>query len=175
MNKDETLRAVAERCEFDIGAFGIWAEYLDDERYRETLSSEFTMLTPGIALKMDQTRPSRDTYDFENADRIIDFGQKHGMKVRGHVLVWHQQLPTWFDPEDYTDDEVRNLLRDHIQMTVDRYEGRMCAWDVVNEAIGDDAARFVKHRVVRGTRRAVHRPCVSVGTRDGSERGPLLQ
>jgi endo-1,4-beta-xylanase len=57
------------------------------------------------------------------------------MKVTGHVLVWHQQLPDyvkWLSARD-----LRQALREHIRQVVGRYKGKVQAWDVVNEAIDD--------------------------------------
>jgi GH35 family endo-1,4-beta-xylanase len=34
-----------------------------------------------------------DKYNFENADRFVEFGEKNGMFIVGHTLVWHSQTP----------------------------------------------------------------------------------
>jgi endo-1,4-beta-xylanase len=59
------------------------------------------------------------------------------MKIRGHTLVWHNQLPGWLTGGNFTRDEVTQILRDHILTLAGRYRGRVWAWDVVNEAISD--------------------------------------
>lgn len=40
-------------------------------------------------------RPGADGYDFGPADALIAFGEKHGMSIAGHTLVWHSQTPNW--------------------------------------------------------------------------------
>jgi endo-1,4-beta-xylanase len=58
------------------------------------------------------------------------------MEVRGHTLVWAQDAytPRWVleitDPA-----ELRAVLEEHITATIDRYEGRVRRWDVVNEPL----------------------------------------
>jgi endo-1,4-beta-xylanase len=59
------------------------------------------------------------------------------MAIRGHTLVWHNQLPGWLTGGTFTRDEVIAILRDHIMTVVGRYRGKILAWDVVNEAIDD--------------------------------------
>ncbi len=98
------------------------------------------MLTPENAMKFEPLRPSRERYDFDHADALVDFAEKHAMQVRGHTLVWHQQLPSWLTERDWTRDELIEILREHITTVVGRYRGRVAAWDVVNEAVADDGS-----------------------------------
>ena len=58
----------------------------DDELYRQTLRSEFEVLTPEDAMKFDALRPSRDLYNFQGADAIVNFAEANDMQVRGHTL-----------------------------------------------------------------------------------------
>src|SRR5436189_197000 len=75
--------------------------------------------------------------DHVEADALVAFAQANGMAVRGHTLVWHNQLPGWLTGGTFTRDEVIAILRDHIMTVVGRYRGKILAWDVVNEAIDD--------------------------------------
>jgi endo-1,4-beta-xylanase len=110
----------------------------DDELYRQTLRSEFEVLTPEDAMKLDALRPSRDLYDFHDADAIVNFAEANDMQVRGHTLVWHVARPNWLEEEIFSRDELIAILREHITMVVEHYRGRVAAWDVVNEAVDDD-------------------------------------
>ena len=110
----------------------------DDELYRQTLRSEFEVLTPEDAMKMDAVRPSRELYDFHDADAIVNFAEASDMQVRGHTLVWHEALPDWLEEGNFSRDELRAILREHITTVVEHYRGRVVAWDVVNEAVNDD-------------------------------------
>jgi endo-1,4-beta-xylanase len=68
----------------------------------------------------------------------VAFAEKHGMKVRGHTLVWHLALPKWVDETKLSHEELTAALRDHIRTEMTHFRGRLCAWDVVNEALEDD-------------------------------------
>jgi endo-1,4-beta-xylanase len=58
--------------------------------------------------------------------------------VRGHTLVWHNQLPAWLTQGSFSNAELRDLLRQHVSQVVRRYRGRISEWDVVNEAFNED-------------------------------------
>ncbi len=142
MATDKTVRELAEEQGVTIGAGGLSARsfrtYPDDPDLGQTVAREFTAVTPGNALKMGPLRPDRKTYDFEDADVIVNFGVANDLTVRGHTLVWHKQTPGWFYPWEYTDDQIVDFLRDHIHTVAGRYRDKVDAWDVVNEAVADD-------------------------------------
>jgi endo-1,4-beta-xylanase len=106
------------------------------------VTREFDSTTPENLLKWEKVHPGPDRYDFGPADRFVELGRSHGMFVVGHVLVWHQQTPTWV----FTGEGGKKLdratalarLRDHIATVVGRYKGRIGGWDVVNEALDED-------------------------------------
>jgi endo-1,4-beta-xylanase len=113
--------------------------FTTDEAYREVLAADFDSVTPENHLKWEMVHPERGRYDFERADEIIAFAEEHDQVVRGHTLVWHSQNPAWLEAGDFSADELREILRDHIQTVVGRYRGRIEQWDVANEVFDDDA------------------------------------
>jgi len=133
------LRTLAEENGILIGS-AVTASYLTEAPYAQTLSREFDILTTENALKFEPVHPSRDQYTFGDADAIVSFAEANGMKVRGHTLVWHQQLPGWITQGTFTREEWKTILHDHITTVVSRYKRRIYAWDVVNEAIDDDGS-----------------------------------
>jgi endo-1,4-beta-xylanase len=140
MSSEKTLRQLAQQRGIEFGA-SLWAEALrEDSNYWNTARREFTSVTTSSALKMGPLRPERKTYDFTNADAIVDFGNKYDMSVRGHTLVWHTQKPDWYQEWDYSGDQVEQFLRDHIHTVAGRYRGRVDTWDVVNEAVHEDGS-----------------------------------
>ncbi len=91
-------------------------------------------------MKFDAIHPARDRYSFTDADAIVNFAIANGMAVRGHTLVWHNALPNWLTDGNFTRDELETILRDHIMTVVGHFRGRVFAWDVINEALGDDGS-----------------------------------
>ncbi|SFL44123.1 endo-1,4-beta-xylanase [Halogranum rubrum] len=138
MPSDKSLRQTADERGFNFGVAVDPDALRNDVSYRARVRDEFNTLTPENALKMGPLRPSPETYDFGDADAIVNFARANDMDVRGHTLVWHNQTPTWFQPWDYTDDQLERFLREHIQTVVGRYRRTVDVWDVVNEAVADD-------------------------------------
>jgi endo-1,4-beta-xylanase len=81
--------------------------------------------------------PQRDLFDFTDADRIISFAKLHGMKVRGHTLVWTRQNPPWLVNNKFSEAELLAILHEHISKVMGHYRGQIFAWDVVNEAVDE--------------------------------------
>lgn len=108
--------------------------------YRHRVAEQFNVLTPENAMKHASVHPERDRYTFERADSLVAFAERNGMAVRGHTLVWHQQLASWVESGSWTAAQADTLLREHIATVAGRYRGRLVAWDVVNEAIDDDGS-----------------------------------
>ncbi|MFC6906620.1 endo-1,4-beta-xylanase [Halalkalicoccus tibetensis] len=138
MSTHSSLRETADDRGFRIGAALNARSLRSDPSYWKAARNEFNAITPENALKMGPLRPSRKTYDFTDADAIVDFGRAHDMYVRGHTLVWHNQKPDWFQAWDYTDEQLETFLRDHVHTVAGRYRAKIDAWDVVNEAVADD-------------------------------------
>lgn len=109
----------------------------DDAAYAAALAREFNVITAENAMKFRSLRPTRDRFNFQDADKIVDFATAHGMKVRGHTLVWHSAIPRWLLDGNFSKDEIAAILKEHIQTVLRHFRGRVYAWDVVNEAIDD--------------------------------------
>jgi endo-1,4-beta-xylanase len=70
---------------------------------------------------------------------MVSFAQTNDMKVRGHALVWHRQNPSWVFSNgsggQASRDVVLARMRSHIRNVMQHFQGKVYAWDVVNEAI----------------------------------------
>ncbi len=133
-----SLRDLAEQRGFYIGtAVSAGAFGRAETPYCEVLKREFNVLVAENIMKFSELCPAQNTYDWTRADALVDFAAANGMKLRGHTLVWHQQLPRWVTQGTWTAEAARALLEQHIKTVVERYKGKIWAWDVVNEAIAD--------------------------------------
>lgn len=135
-----SLRAFAFKRHILIGAAVSTDSLRKDTLYSQTLSREFSVLTPENVMKFAPLHPAKDRYDFREADALVDFAGAQSMQVRGHTLVWHNNLPNWLTEGKFSRDELIAILREHIVTVVGRYRSRVAAWDVVNEAINDDGS-----------------------------------
>ena len=131
-----TLREAAERSHILLGtAVRLYA--LPEAAYASTLAREYNMLEPENELKWDVIHPAPQTFDFSAGDRIVAFAVEHNMKVRGHTLVWHRQVPAWLTEAKYTPEELSRTLENHIKTVAGHYRGKVFAWDVANEAFDE--------------------------------------
>ena len=114
-----------------------------DSAYRATVARECDILVQEYELKRGTTEPKPGKYDFSGADQIIDFAQAHGMRARGHTLVWYTANPPWLEPavQQASDAQQRQLMTGYIDVAMRRYAGRISEWDVVNETIEPNQGR----------------------------------
>jgi endo-1,4-beta-xylanase len=129
------LRELALAHAIDLGAAAAVDWVSGNNQYRKILAREYSMLTPENAMKFDAVEPEQGKFDFTNADMLVDFALKNGMKVRGHTLVWDQALPDWVLNGKFTQAEWVAILKNHIVTEVGHYKGKVYAWDVVNEGL----------------------------------------
>jgi endo-1,4-beta-xylanase len=136
----EQLRDLAARRRFYVGAAVSIDALRSEPAYAELLARTYNQVTPENVMKFGPIHPARDRFNWNDADALVAFAEEHGMRVHGHTLVWHQQLPSWVTQGNMTADQARAALQDHITQVVGRYKGRIAEWDVVNEAFTDDGS-----------------------------------
>lgn len=113
-----------------------------DSKADAIVLTQFNAISPENDLKWERIHPVPGGYNFELADQYVAFGQTNHLYTVGHVLLWHGQTPSWVfedkDGKQITKDELYERLRAHIFTVVGRYKGKIKAWDVINEVVGDD-------------------------------------
>jgi endo-1,4-beta-xylanase len=102
----------------------------------------FNTITAENDLKWQLIHPRPGQYNWGPADSFVAFGEKNGMSLIGHTLVWHSQTPRWVFQDDtggpITREALLARMKDHIMTVVGRYKGRIKGWDVVNEALNEN-------------------------------------
>jgi endo-1,4-beta-xylanase len=136
----ESLRGLAQLVGFEIASEVNPLELRTDPDFRQNLAEHFGSVTPGNPMKFGPIHPQPGTYNFADADLVVDFAESWGMAVHGHVLLWHSQQPAWLMAGSPTRTSLLAALEDHIETVVGRYRGRLRTWDVANEMIADDGS-----------------------------------
>ncbi|MFD2328055.1 endo-1,4-beta-xylanase [Cohnella sp. GCM10020058] len=141
VQKDLTPIKTKYQNDFLIGN-AVSAADLDGSRL-ELLKLHHNVVTAENAMKPDATQAVKGTFTY--ADSLVDKAIAAGMKVHGHVLVWHQQTPAWMTTSNgspLSRDEALANMRTHIQTVMthygDKYGNHLISWDVVNEAMNDN-------------------------------------
>lgn len=103
---------------------------------------EFNSMTSENDMKPQPTEPAQGKFNWTGADRVANFARQNGIKLRGHCLVWHNQIGDWIytdkKGQEVSKKELLKRIRKHITTVVKRYKDVVYCWDVVNEAITDD-------------------------------------
>jgi endo-1,4-beta-xylanase len=113
-----------------------------DKLAQDIAIQHFNAITPENVMKAALINPQPGVFNFAPADSVVAFGKRNNMFIIGHTLVWHNQVPTWFftnaEGKPNTKEQQIERLRTHIQNVAGRYAGKVNAWDVVNEVMGED-------------------------------------
>ena len=110
----------------------------------EVIKKNFSAIVAENCMKSGPIQPEEGKFDFELADKFVEFGEKNNMYITGHCLVWHSQAPRWFFTDslgnDVTPEVLTERMKTHIFTVMGRYKGKIKGWDVVNEAVEDDGS-----------------------------------
>ena len=146
---------------FDFGAAAPQSAFSSPDLCR-LMENQFSILTPENELKpnfvvdwdksMELVRETGDqsqvAVSLAAARPLLDFAKSHGMKVPGHVLVWHIETKDAFFHEGYDENQpwltretmlgrLENYIRELMATLDTNYPGLVVSFDVVNEAIDD--------------------------------------
>ncbi|HEV7138298.1 MAG TPA: endo-1,4-beta-xylanase [Steroidobacteraceae bacterium] len=136
----DSLRDLAAQVQLRLGTAATPLD-LSDPTLSQITAGQFSVLTPENEMKWQVVEPQQGAFNWTGADNLVHFAEAHGQRVRGHTLVWHNQLPNWLTQGvaggTISDAQLRDLLRQHITTEVRRYRGRIWQWDVVNEMLTD--------------------------------------
>ncbi|MEM1136142.1 MAG: endo-1,4-beta-xylanase [Bacteroidota bacterium] len=112
------------------------------------LKHHFASITAENDMKPQRTIKSKGNYTFEAGDYLLDFAQSNNMLMRGHTLVWYNQTDDWFYRDAKGDvlpkKKLFKRMQNYIKDVLTHYEGKMYAWDVVNEAVSDYKDKFYR-------------------------------
>lgn len=105
-----------------------------DGAFRDAVLREAGLIVPTFEMKWGQTEANRGATTYDKSEAIADFATSHGLKLRGHAAIWHQNVPGWV-PEALGKPDGNSIFASHVLDVVGQFRGRIAQWDVVNEAI----------------------------------------
>ena len=89
------------------------------------------------------TRGQYNANNIATAKRMIEAASAKGIKVQGHCLLWHSQLPAWQNTlrtSADTKEQVLGYLQEYVTYIVNQFKGSIYAWDVLNEVFPDNVS-----------------------------------
>ena len=105
----------------------------------------FNVVVAENEMKPDNLMPSSEggQYKWTNADALVSYAEANNKKIRGHVLIWHAQTPSWFfqgagGQGRATKEQLYGRMENHIKTVFQKYGGKIDSWDVCNEVVDQD-------------------------------------
>ena len=117
---DETLRSLAEKNNIYIGAIlnSQWFSGGLPGNYEQIHKAQFNVVVAENEMKFDATEPQEGRFNYGNGDKMVKYAQQNGMRVRGHALAWHSQVPGWVNNYKNDKQKLLKVLKNHIQNVV---------------------------------------------------------
>lgn len=110
----------------------------------QSVIKHFNSIVAENCMKHEVVHPAEGVWDFEVADKFVEFGEKYNMEIIGHCLVWHSQTAPWYfhdkDGNLVSPEVLKARMKEHITTVMTRYKGKIHGYDVVNEAILEDGS-----------------------------------
>ena len=117
------------------------------------LTRHYNILTHENNMKpLYLSNAARGSYNTNNLDiamRMVNAAIADGIKVQGHALLWHSQIPDWQANlrSSGTASDALEYMKDYIAYIVTYFKGKIYAWDVLNEAFSDSISASADWRV----------------------------
>jgi endo-1,4-beta-xylanase len=130
-----TLRMMAERAGLFWGAAVQSNEIKSEAGFAALVARECSVVVPTWEMKWGAVEPERGRRNFARSDAIVEFAERHQLKIRGTTLVWYRNIPKWA-LETLEQKPDWDLLTSYVTATLKRYSGpSFIHWDVINEVI----------------------------------------
>ena len=142
-----TLREYADKNGTYIGTcVPVWKINVDNDKESRSslIAKEYNMVVCENEMKFDAVEPSKGSFSFGDGDRLVNFAKRHNMRVRGHTLAWHSQVPSWLTSDgtkntnNFSRKQLLDILHNHIKNVVTHWKGKVAEWDVANEVLSDN-------------------------------------
>jgi len=110
---------------------------LSDTVYLNLIRHDCGSLVAENEHKIYVVQGAKGPMQWDRPDAIVDFADRNGMAMRGHVLLWNRDefLPNWMPDAGFDRASMATYLDQYFTDMTSRYQGRIDSWDVVNETI----------------------------------------
>ncbi|XP_078436571.1 endo-1,4-beta-xylanase 1-like [Wolffia australiana] len=108
---------------------------LDNEDLVDFFLENFNWAVFANELKWAHTEPERGAQNYDDADEMLAFCERHGIPARAHCLFWEveETLPVWV--RSLSQPDLSAAVRDRVDSLLAKYRGRFRHLDVNNEML----------------------------------------
>ncbi|PHK96190.1 glycosyl hydrolase family 10 [Pseudoroseomonas rhizosphaerae] len=132
------LGALARSRGITFGA-AVQGQLLETEPdYQRAFETEAAILVPEWEAKWSALQPQEGRFDTAPLDSILRWAQSRARPVRGHALVWHNDIPGWAQAA-LAEGRHRAMavMAAHFDRVLAHGRGQIRDWDVVNEPVAN--------------------------------------
>lgn len=146
----QTLKSLAEANGKYIGNLMRDGFFDDHQIYNGAMDSimktDYNAIVAGNKMKMSNLLKNRPVDPFNvqisdintaDIDRFVAYADANGMRKRGHVMIWYNQIPKWLKKESacWSAQQIYDFSRSYILALASYTAGKIDEWDVLNEAV----------------------------------------
>ncbi len=142
--KATLLKQLADSIDFHIGM-----ATSPGSPYQDLIAQEFNSVVGENHFKPGKLLVDAANWEFNftAADKLMDYAQANGQRMRGHTLVWGKfpgmTFPSqWIEVINSAEDPketMQGLIKRYIETVMGHFKGRVSTWDVVNEPMGGES------------------------------------
>ncbi len=126
-DKEPPLRAFAKELGIKVGALGDRATYQEAD-----MKKQFNIaIVSFINWQINEPRPR--SLDMTDPDQIIPQLLSNEQEVISGHLITEGEYPGWLKEGNYSQIELEEIVRKHVDDVMTRYKGRVNYWIVLNE------------------------------------------
>ena len=90
--------------------------------YKDLILTQFDEITSENRMKPVNIHPREDIFSWTGMDRIVEFAERHNLRVRGHGLVYEKVLPDWL----YKDEDGNTASKEVVMARLERHVKNNC-------------------------------------------------
>jgi len=100
---------------------------LNTGRNAAILEANFGQVTPENSMKWQSINNQRGSYQWGQADFLVNWATQRNKTIRGHTFVWHSQLAGWVN--NIRDrNTLTTVIQEHITTVMTRYKEKIYGW-----------------------------------------------
>jgi len=103
------------------------------------IEKNFGQVSPENSMKWQSLNSNKGTYNWGQADYLVNWATERNISIRGHTIVWHSQLAGWVSNiKDKA--TLTAAIQEHAKTVIGRWKGKIRGWDVINEMFNEDGS-----------------------------------